>query len=102
MSVEQEIRGYSEQIDQLCSKVGVKHLSAFVQKTLSGVYEPLFVVDFDMSRREGYSDRFFDIMFGLQQIFARPVEVLEQEIFEREAKRYSVAPVELEMFHATA
>jgi hypothetical protein len=100
MTVEQEIRSYQTQIEELRHKSGVRNLCAYEQVGESGAPEPMFVADFDASRMEGYSDRFFEVMFGLQRIFARPVDVWEKEMFEQEGKRVAVKAIPLELQHA--
>lgn len=82
MTVEDEIRSYSAEIEELRLKVGIPSLRAYVQPGDGGRFEPLFVVDLDVSQMAGYADRYFDMMFGLQRIFARPVDMWESHMFE--------------------
>lgn len=100
MTVEEEIRSYSAEIEELRLKVGIPSLRAYIQPGERGLVEPLFVVDLDISQMAGYADRYFDMMFGLQRIFARPVDMWEQEIFDREKSRIKARPVSLELQHA--
>jgi hypothetical protein len=100
MTVEEEIQSYSAAIEELRRKVGILSLRAYVQPGDRGRIEPLFVVDLDTAQLTGYADRYFDTMFGLQRIFARPVDMWEQEIFDREKSRIKVRPVSLELQHA--
>lgn len=100
MTVEEEIRSYSAEIEQLRRQVGILSLQAYVQPGDRGRVEPLFVVNLDTTQMTGYADRYFDMMFGLQRIFARPVDMWEQEIFDREKNRIKVKPVSLELQHA--
>jgi len=101
MTVEEEIRSYSAEIEELRKQLGVLSIAAYIQPGSNGP-EPLFVGDFDASRLPGYSKRFFGLMFGLQRIFGRVVEVVEAEIFDREVDKAKVTPVSMEVFRATA
>lgn len=101
MTVEEEIRSYSAEIEELRKQLGILSITAYVQPGSNGP-EPLFVADLDVTRLEGYSKRFFGLMFGLQRLFARVVEVLETEIFEREVDKTKVSQVSMDVFRATA
>lgn len=100
MTLEEEIRAYQQEIHSLAEKVGVASLQAYQANGGSGPAEPVFVVDLDTSREDGYSNRFFDMMFGLQEIFARPVDMWELHMFEREGERARVTPISMELKHA--
>ena len=100
MTVEEEILAYQPEIHSLAEKVGVANLQAYQASGVSGRAEPVFVVDLDTSREDGYSNRFFDMMFGLQEIFARPVDMWERHMFERVGERMRVTPISLKLKHA--
>jgi hypothetical protein len=102
MTVEDEIRGHAEQIERLRTRLGILSVSAYVRPGEHGP-EPVLVADFDTSRPGGYSDRYFDLMFALQRLFFRPVDMWEKHMFEDDQlRREQLQPVSLSVFRATA
>ncbi len=71
---------YKEQIKQLCTANGVRSLFAFGSAT-RGQLRPDsdidLVVDFNTTDPLLYADNYFNLKFGLQQLFKRPVDLLE-------------------------
>jgi hypothetical protein len=102
MSVRDEILRKSDEIERLRERLGVLSLHAYVMESGEGSGTPLFVADLDVSKRQGYSDRYFDMFFGLQRIFARTVDLVESQMFEQEQGRSTLIPVPLEALRATA
>jgi hypothetical protein len=101
MTVEDEIHAHAEEIEQLRAKLGVLSITAYVRKVKDHV-EPIFVVDFDTSKLSGYSDRYFEMMFGLQRLFLRPVDLWERHMFENQSRMHDLREVSLSIFRATA
>lgn len=73
---------YSSAISELCASHKVKSLYAF-----GSVLTPKFnsesdvdlVVDFEPIPVGDYADNYFDLKFSLQDIFNRPVDLLEEQ-----------------------
>ncbi|AFL89635.1 hypothetical protein Terro_3420 [Terriglobus roseus DSM 18391] len=101
MTVEDKIHAHAEEIEHLRVKSGALSISAYVRNVKDQV-EPVFVVDFDTSKLSGYSDRYFEMMFGLQRIFLRPVDLWEKHMFEEQSRMHDLRQVSLSVFRATA
>ncbi|MGI4830769.1 MAG: hypothetical protein ACRYFU_21645 [Janthinobacterium lividum] len=103
MTVEDEIRSFSTDLEALRVQTGALHLLAYTYRPVSAAIEPVFVADLDASRAVGYTDRYFDLLFGLQSIFARPVDLVEAQMLPQvELRCGKLRPVSLEELRATA
>lgn len=102
MQLRDEIVSQSAKLEALRVRAGARTLVA----CLSGVapsQETVFVADLNAEESEGYADRYFDVLFGLQRIFARPIELIEsqmQDVVERRCG--ALEPVSMEDRRATA
>jgi uncharacterized protein len=73
---------YKNEINELCANHKVKSLYAF-----GSVLTPNFntksdidlIVDFNEIDVKDYADNYFDFKFSLQDIFNRPVDLLEEQ-----------------------
>jgi predicted nucleotidyltransferase len=78
----QEIKGHIEQIQQLCSAHNVKSLFAF-GSAVSGNLKPEsdidLIVDIDNNDPIDYSDDYFALKFQLEELFKRPIDLLEDK-----------------------
>ena len=76
------LTAYKNEINALCANHMVKSLYAF-----GSVLTPQFskhsdidlIVDFDEIDVNNYADNYFDFKFSLQEIFNRPVDLLEAQ-----------------------
>lgn len=69
-------------IHSLCSKHKVKHLFVFgsvLSDRFNGKSDIDLIVDFDSMEIAQYADNYFDFKFSLQDIFQRPVDLLEEK-----------------------
>ena len=73
---------YMDQIKSLCAANEVNSLFAFGSVTGSG-FNPAsdvdLVVDIYSSNPLDYADHYFSLKFSLEQLFKRPVDLLEQK-----------------------
>lgn len=73
---------YKNEIDELCVTHKVRSLYAFGSvlnsnfKTNSGID---LIVDFKNIDVNDYADNYFDFKFSLQDIFKRPVDLIEEQ-----------------------
>jgi len=75
-----EIKDHIAQISQLCDTHDVRSLFAFgsvVSGKLSSNSDIDFLVDIENIDPLTYSDNYFDLKLQLEQIFSRPVDLLE-------------------------
>lgn len=75
------IENYKSEINRLCAKHKVKHLYVF-GSALTGRYNSEsdidLIVDFDPIELAQYADNYYDFKFALQDVFKRPVDLLEE------------------------
>jgi uncharacterized protein len=76
------LQNYINQIQQLCKTHKVRSLSAF-GSVLTGRFSKDsdidLLVDFEELDPVTYADNYFDLKFNLQQLFNRPVDLLEKK-----------------------
>ena len=73
---------YSNDIKKLCASHKVKRLYAFgsvLTEKFSKESDIDLIVDFDPIDVTEYVDNYFDLKFSLQDIFNRPVDLLEEK-----------------------
>jgi predicted nucleotidyltransferase len=76
------LSAYKNEINALCANHKVRSLYAFGSvltpnfNTNSDIY---LIVDFKEIDVKDYADNYFDFKFSLQDIFNRPVELLEEQ-----------------------
>lgn len=73
---------YSDDISSLCRKHQVKTLYAFGSVLTENFGEKSdvdLIVDFVPMAVEDYADNYFDLMFSLQDVLRRPVDLLEEQ-----------------------
>lgn len=76
------LTAYKKKINELCASHKVKSLYAF-----GSVLTPNFntnsdidlIVDFKEIDVKDYADNYFDLKFSLQDIFNRPIDLLEEQ-----------------------
>ncbi len=77
-----EIKDHIEQIIALCNAHDVNSLFAF-GSVVSGKLQPVsdidLIVDIDSKDPIDYSDNYFALKFELEEIFNRPVDLLEDK-----------------------
>ncbi len=84
---------YQDEINRLCETYKVKSLYAFgsvltdkfkIQSDID------LIVDFTIMNVEDYADNYFDFKFSLQDIFKRPIDLLEEKAIKNPYFRQSV------------
>lgn len=84
---------YQDEINRLCETYKVKSLYAFgsvltdkfkIQSDID------LIVDFTTMNVEDYADNYFDFKFSLQDIFKRPIDLLEEKAIKNPYFRQSV------------
>ena len=82
-----------KEITDLCKQYNVKKLYAFgsVLTDAFNKYSDVdLVVDFKEIPVEAYADNYFDFKFSLQDIFNRPIDLLEEQAIRNPYFRQSV------------
>ena len=77
-----KLENYKEAITKLCRAHKVKSLYAFgsvLTDQFNGDSDIDLIVDFTPMQVEDYADNYFDFKFSLQDIFKRPVDLLEEK-----------------------
>ena len=77
-----ELTKYSENIKQLCSQHKVKRLYAFGSVLTDRFNENSdieFIVDFEPIDVAQYADNYYDLKFSLEDIFKKPIDLLEEK-----------------------
>lgn len=99
MTVSDQVAAHSEQINTLRAKFGLRGIDVY--ECADGTSnEPVFVVDLNPDQTEGYADRYFEAMFGLQRIFENPVDMWEKHMFEQDSSRARFRLVPIVLKHA--
>ena len=73
---------YKDQINELCASHKVKSLYAFGSVLTSDIdtnSDIDLIVDFKDVDVNDYADNYFDLKFSLQDIFNRPIDLLEEQ-----------------------
>lgn len=73
---------YSNDIRSLCENHRVKSLYAFgsvLTDKFSNTSDIDLIVDFDNIDVSGYADNYFNFKFSLEEIFKRPIDLLEEK-----------------------
>jgi uncharacterized protein len=84
---------YIPAIIQLCTRYKVKTLYAFgsvLTDNFSNDSDIDLIVDFNMVALEDYADNYFDFKFSLQDIFKRPIDLLEDKAIKNPYFRQSI------------
>lgn len=75
------LENYIEQINRLCENHKVKQLYAFgsvLEKRFSDNSDIDLIVDFQSVDPIDYAENYFALKFSLQDLFERPIDLLEQ------------------------
>jgi hypothetical protein len=73
---------HSNLVRSLCASHKVKRLYAFglvLTSKFNDESDIDLIVDFDPMDVESYADNYFDLKFSLQDIFRRPIDLLEEK-----------------------
>ena len=84
---------YAPDIVKLCETHKVKSLYAFgsvLTDHFTGESDIDLIVDFANMDVEDYADNYFDLKFSLQEIFKRPIDLLEEQAIKNPPFRMSV------------
>lgn len=77
-----DLEKYDAEISKLCKKHFVKSLYAFgsiLSDKFNDESDIDLIVDFSNMNTEDYADNYFDLKFSLQDIFNRPIDLLESK-----------------------
>jgi uncharacterized protein len=77
-----KLEKYTTQINQLCKIHKVKSLYAFgsvLTENFNNQSDVDLIVDFSNMSVEDYADNYFEFKFALQDIFKRPIDLLEEK-----------------------
>lgn len=84
---------YTPEISKLCENHKVKSLYAFGSVLTDNFNKDSdidLIVDFANVPLEDYADNYFDLKFSLQDIFERPIDLLEEKAIKNVYFRQSV------------
>ncbi len=87
------LEAYTKDIYRLCETHNVKRLYAFGSVLTEGFNKESdidLIVDFSNIAVEDYADNYFDFKFSLQDMFKRPVDLLEEKAIKNPYFRQSV------------
>lgn len=76
------LSSYQNQINTLCSLHKVKNLYAFgsvLNSNFNNKSDIDFIVQFKEMDIKEYADNYYDLKFSLQDIFKRPIDLLEEQ-----------------------
>ena len=88
-----ELKKYKNDIDRLCAMHKVKILYVFgsvLTKKFNAESDIDFIVDFENIDVTQYADNYFDLKFSLEDIFHRPVDLLEEKAIKNPYFRQTV------------
>lgn len=86
---------HSNRVKTLCACHHVKRLFAFgsvLTDKFSSESDIDLIVDFDAMEVENYADNYFDLKFSLQEIFNRPVDLLEEKALKNPYFKQAIHP----------
>ena len=76
----QLITDHAAELEQLCRRCRVLRLDVFGSATDASRFGPEsdldFLVEFQSAREPGIADRYFDLLFALQELYGRPVDLV--------------------------
>ena len=84
---------YRLDISKLCKIYNVKKLCAFgsvLTDNFTKESDIDLVVEFSNVKLEDYADNYFDFKFSLQDIFKRPIDLLEEKAIKNPYLRQSI------------
>ncbi|KAA6348717.1 hypothetical protein EZS27_003861 [termite gut metagenome] len=84
---------YIKEIENLCRQYNVKKLYVFgsvLTDTFNKDSDVDLIVAFEDIPVENYADNYFDFKFSLQDIFKRPIDLLEEQAIKNPYFRQSV------------
>ena len=87
------LQKYQAAIVKLCKAHKVKSLYAFgsvLSDNFNAESDIDLIVDFANMDVEGYADNYFDFKFSLQELFKRPIDLLEEKAIKNPYFRESV------------
>lgn len=87
------LQKYQAAIIKLCKAHKVKSLYAFgsiLSDNFNAESDIDLIVDFANMEVEDYADNYFDFKFSLQELFKRPIDLLEEKAIENPYFRESV------------
>ena len=88
-----DIDKYLSDIKKLCVLYNVKTLYAFgsvLSDRLTNKSDIDFIVDFDSIELKKYADNYFNLKFSLQDIFKRPIDLIEEKAIKNPYFKQSV------------
>jgi predicted nucleotidyltransferase len=76
------LHSYQQQIKELCENHSVKRLFAFgsvMTSEFSALNDVDLIVEFNELDVKNYADNYFNLKFSLEEIFKKPVDLLEEQ-----------------------
>lgn len=100
-----EIKAYMEELAELCRKYGVKRLELFGSAARGDFVvqhsDVDFVVDFAEEHRLGAFEQYFGFKEALEQLFKRPVDLVEEKAIRNPYFRQAIAQDRMMIYGAT-
>jgi hypothetical protein len=84
---------YKNEIERLCKAYHVRRLYAFgsvITDEYNSKSDIDLLVDFRDLRLEEYADNYFDFKFSLEELFNRPIDLLEEKAMKNPYLRKSI------------
>mgnify|MGYP000238690347 CR=1 FL=1 len=88
-----DITKYSKDINRLCVQHKVKSLYVFgsvLSDKFSETSDLDFMVDFEHIDLKSYADNYFQLKFSLEDVFKRPVDLIEEKAIKNPYFKQSV------------
>jgi hypothetical protein len=87
-----ELERHRDEIAELCRRYKVVRLEVFGSAATGSTFNAESDIDFlyELEHGEGYGDRFFGLMFALEDLFGRPVDLVHDGSIENPYFRKSV------------
>jgi predicted nucleotidyltransferase len=98
-----DVTSRQAQIDELCSRYGVRSLYLFgsaVRDALKEESDLDFLVEFDNPIVEGYFDRYFGLRESLEEMFGRSVDLVVESAIRNPYFRQSVEQTRVLLYAA--
>jgi predicted nucleotidyltransferase len=89
----ERLHPYIKEIEHLCKQYNVKKLYAFgsvLTDAFNKDSDVDLIVTFESIPVESYADNYFDFKFSLQDIFQRPVDLLEEQAIKNPYFKQSI------------
>ena len=96
-----EIEKHIQQIISICEALGIKSLHAFgsvVSQRFSSESDIDLVVDIDERDPLVYSSKYFELKFGLEEVFKRKIDLLESKAIKNKHLKIEIDRTKLQIY----